>query len=80
MKKIFLSFLIITFSFLACQVSEAKTTSYDKYGRKTGSYKTTGNTTTSYDRYGSKTASYKKTPTLCMKKKHPVKDVALNEA
>ena len=34
---------------------------YDKYGRKTGSYKTGSNgVTTKYDRYGRKTGSFKK--------------------
>ena len=32
---------------------------YDKYGHKTGSYKTSGNVTTQYDKYGHKTGSYK---------------------
>ena len=34
-------------------------TSYDKYGSKTGSYKTSDSTTTQYNRYGQKTNSYK---------------------
>ena len=44
MRKILLSFLICTFALLNFQVAEA-TTSYDKSGRKIGSYKTSGNTT-----------------------------------
>ena len=34
-------------------------TSYDRYGNRTGTYSTNGNTTTQYDRYGNRTGSYK---------------------
>ena len=34
MRKILLSLLICTFALLSFQVAEAKTTSYDKYGKK----------------------------------------------
>ena len=59
MKKIILSFLICIFALMSFQVAEAKT-SYDKYGKKTGSYKTSGSTTTKYNKYGQKEATYKK--------------------
>ncbi len=60
MRNFILLYLISIFSLFYFQVSEAKTTAYDQYGKKTGSYKTTGSTTTKYNKYGQKEATYKK--------------------
>ena len=49
--------LILTTSIAFCSTTKA----YDKYGTKTGSYKTNGSVTTSYDRHGSKTGTIKHT-------------------
>lgn len=59
MKK----FLAILFSlFLFTSTCFAATNSYDRYGSKTGSYKSNSSgDVTRYDKYGSKTGSYKKT-------------------
>ena len=59
MKKIFLTLLILCFvvSYGFCSTVN----SYDSYGRKTGSYRTSGSTTTSYDKYGRKTGTIKQT-------------------
>ena len=54
MKKIFVLILMMLISLPVYAVN-----SYDRYGNKTGSYNTSGNTTTQYDRYGNKTGSYK---------------------
>ena len=53
MKKLFSILLLFCFMFLTANVSEA-VTSYDKYGRKTGSYRETSSGYNSYDTYGSK--------------------------
>ena len=58
MKRILLTlaFLVISTSIAFCST----TTSYDKNGNKTGSYKTSSSgTVTSYDKYGNKTGTYK---------------------
>ena len=58
MKRILLTLaiLVISTSIAFCSTS----TSYDKNGNKTGSYKTNPNgTTTSYDKYRRKTGSFK---------------------
>ena len=55
-KKIFTILLILV---LSSGIGYC-TTKYDKYGNRTGSYRTTSDgTTTSYDKYGSRTGSYK---------------------
>ena len=59
MKKVLLSILILSLS-TSVVLGVTTTNSYDKYGRKTGSYKTYSNgVTNSYDKYGRKTGSYK---------------------
>ena len=52
MKKFILTIftLFLSTSFALCATTKA----YDKYGSKTGSYRTNGSVTTSYDRYGRK--------------------------
>lgn len=54
-------FIILTLSLLIfTNISFAETiNSYDRYGRRTGSYKTNGNTTIHYNKYGQKTGSFK---------------------
>ena len=59
MKKIFSLLLGL---FLLSSIVLAKTTySYDKYGAKTGSYRSTSSGYNSYDKYGAKTGSYRST-------------------
>lgn len=59
MKKLFLTVLTL---FLTANFALCTTTSYDKYGTKTGSYKYSSNSTiTKYDKYGSKVGSYSQT-------------------
>lgn len=54
MKKLLVLFLLLIFSNCAFAVN-----SYDKYGNKTGSYRTDSNgRTTQYDKYGRKVGSY----------------------
>ena len=53
MRKILL-FLFAFFIFAGCCFA-ATTNSYDKYGSKTGSFRTNGSTINQYDKYGSKT-------------------------
>ena len=61
MKKLFLSLLIL---FITASYALCATNSYDRYGSKTGSYKSNSSGTINhYDKYGSKTKSYKKTYT-----------------
>ena len=57
MKKLLLTFLILilTTSIGFCKITHT----YDKYGNKTGSYKTNNSSVSSYDRYGNRTGSYK---------------------
>ena len=57
MKK-FLSIFLLLIFFATTSVNA--TTSYNKNGVKTGSYKTSGNKTTQYDKSGSKVGTYKK--------------------
>ena len=59
MKKIFLT--LLTLCFVASYGFCSTVNSYDSYGRKTGSYRTSGSTTTSYDKYGRKTGTIKHT-------------------
>ena len=59
MKKIFLT--LLTLCFVASYGFCSTVNSYDSYGRKTGSYRTSGSTTTSYDKYGRKTGTIKQT-------------------
>ena len=61
MKK--LLSLILTIFFLTSMVGAKTTYSYDKYGSKTGSYRSTSSGYNSYDKYGAKTGSYRKTST-----------------
>ena len=59
MKKLFSILLLFCFMFLTANVSEA-VTSYDKYGRKTGSFKKdSSGRVTENDKYGRKVGSYK---------------------
>ena len=56
MKKLLILCLTLSFANVAFAVN-----SYDRYGQKTGSYKTNSNgVTTQYDRYGRKVGSFKK--------------------
>lgn len=58
MKK-FLASLLSLFLLTGMCLAQ-NVTSYDKYGSKTGTYKTNSNgTTTYYDKYGRKVGSYK---------------------
>ena len=59
MKKLFLALFVlcITASYGLCSTMN----SYDSYGRKAGSYKTSGRTTTSYDSYGRRTGTIRET-------------------
>ena len=57
MKKIFL--ILLTLYFVASLGFCSTVNSYHSYGRKTGSYRTSGSTTTSYDKYGHKTGTIK---------------------
>lgn len=59
MKK--LLSLLVSLLLLTGYCFAATTNSYDKYGSKTDSYRTTGSTVTQYDKYGSKTGSYRQT-------------------
>lgn len=59
MKKIFL--ILLTLYFVASLGFCSTANSYDCYGRKTGSYRTSSSTTTSYDKYGHKTRTIKQT-------------------
>ena len=53
MKKFLSIFLVLLFTSISTFASA--TNSYDKYGSKTGSYRTNGKVTTHYDKYGSMT-------------------------
>lgn len=57
MRKILL-FLFAFFIFAGCCFA-ATTNSYDKYGSKTGSFRTNGSTINQYDKYGRKVGSYR---------------------
>jgi len=57
MKKLLASFL--TLLFLSASVLAGTINSYDKYGSKSGSYRTYGSTITKYNKYGSKEKTYK---------------------
>ena len=61
MNKIFSFLLLFGFLFLTVNISEAAINSYDKYGKKVGSYRETSSGFNSYDKNGSKTGSYRKT-------------------
>ena len=57
MKKFLLTLFIL---FLTASVSFCATNSYNKYGQKTGSFKTdSSGRITEYDKYGRKVGSYK---------------------
>lgn len=59
MKKVLSILLLFCFIFLTVNVSEA-VNSYDKYGRKSGSFKKdSSGRVTEYDKYGRKVGSYK---------------------
>ena len=61
MKK-FLSILsIFCLIVLTTATAEANVNSYDKYGRKTGSYRQTNSGYNTYNQYGQKTGSYRET-------------------
>lgn len=62
MKK--LLSLFVSLLLLAGYCFAATTNSYDKYGSKTGSYRTNGSTVTQYDKYSSKTGSYRQTSSI----------------
>ena len=61
MKKLFSILLLFAFLLLTGNISDAAVNSYDKYGRKTGSYRETPAGYNSYDKNGSKSGSYRKT-------------------
>ena len=63
MKKLLASFL--TLLFLSASVLAGTVNSYDKYGSKSGSYRTNGAVTTKYNKYGQKEKTYRKSGKNC---------------
>lgn len=55
MKKLLCLIFTLALSFTIAYAGNV----YDKYGSKTGSYRTSGSRTVTYDKYGSKTGTYK---------------------